>query len=836
MDKLFVNVALPVPVNKLFTYSVPSELKKDVAVGKRVLVPFGRKEMTGFIVGVSTEAGWHKLKNIKDVLDPEPVFTDELMKLTRWVADYYFSSWGEVLKTALPQGTVVESKRIVKLVKCENIDEVVNKISKTAPKRAEVLRFLSHHPSGVSINKIKTELKIRNIYSILNNLEKLGFVKMENLIPSGKAGIKKEKFVSLSDELRASEKKLYSAIDEVEKYAPRQLDILMFLVGETRRGKTEVPVSEVLKRTGAQLSSIKSLVEKGFVKMIEKEVIRKFEYEFSEPDKKITLNKFQLEAVKKINQAVDEGKFKAFLLYGVTGSGKTQVYIEAIKKVVQSGKTAIVLVPEISLTPQMVDRFKKVFGDVVGVLHSKMSAGERYDTWRLARYGSFRIIIGPRSAVFAPLENLGLIVVDEEQESSYKQFDSSPRYNARDVAVMRARINNAIAILGSATPSLESYYNAKSGKYELLELPERVDKAKLPRIEIVNMIKERKEAGNKTSISNVLKAKIKERLDKGEGIIIFQNRRGYSTYIECQDCGFVESCSNCSVTLTFHLAQKHLRCHYCGKTKEVPDRCARCGGIKLKLKGVGTQKVETELKALFPEVRILRMDLDTTVGKKSHDKIITKFLNGEADILVGTQMVAKGLDFSRVTLVGVISADIPMLIPDFRSAERTFQLLTQVAGRSGRSEKEGEVIIQTFNPEHYIMELVAKHRVFEFYEKELEFRKELGYPPFSRLVLIEFKGPDEKAVSSVAEAFSTEMKNEIERNIPGVELLGPAPAAIPKIKRNFRYHIILKTPKEYGKKSEKLHIAIWKLKEKYEPKLNSKGIKLIVDVDPQNTI
>ena len=831
MKNLYVNVALPVPVNKLFTYIVPDELKEDIQVGKRVIVPFGKQELTGIIVDVTNQSGWHNLKEIKDVLDPKPVISDEMLKLTKWIADYYFASWGEVLKTALPVGTVVESKRIVRLIRKPDV-ETLSRIENSSPKRAQILKFLLTENRDVSIKTLKNKFKFKNIYSILNSLESLGFIEIEKHLPEQKAKVKFEKYIRISKSHTESLKKLTSEIAQIEKSAPKQAEVLVYLLNQFKKGEIEVPLSEVLKATETGAQTIKKLLEKGLVEILQKEVVRKFEYEFDEPDKKIELNEHQKKALAEIKKSIEAGTFKTFLLYGVTGSGKTQVYIEAIKEVLNLGKSAIVLVPEISLTPQIVNRFKKNFGDIVGVLHSKMSIGERYDSWRMIKEGIYRIVIGPRSAIFAPLEKIGLIVVDEEQENSYKQFDNPPRYNARDVAIMRANLNNAVVILGSATPSLESYYNAKTGKYHFLILPERVDKAKMPKIEIVDMIKERKE-NNKTSISKLLNQKIRERIDKKEGIIIFQNRRGYSTYIECQDCGYVEMCDNCSVTLIYHIAQNHLRCHYCGSVKDVPDSCRRCGGIKLKLKGVGTQKVEDELTHIFPDAKVLRMDLDTTAGKKSYDRIMQKFANGEADILLGTQMVAKGLDFSRVTLVGVISADIPMLIPDFRSSERTFQLLTQVAGRSGRSEKEGEVIIQTFQPDHYIFDYVVNHKTLEFYERELKIRQVLNYPPFSRLILIEFKGEKEKDVDSASDEFAKELKSKIHNPI---QILGPAPAAIPKIKRNYRYHIIMKIPKQFDKSGKQVAQVIWQLKEKFETKLNSKGIKLIIDVDPQNTI
>ena len=832
MKNLYVNVALPVPVNKLFTYIVPEELKDDIAVGKRVIVPFGKQELTGIIVEVSNQSGWHKLKEIKDVLDPAPVFSDEMLKLTRWVADYYLASWGEVLKTALPAGTILESKRIVKL-RCQPDPNALSKMEEVSPSRAAVLKFLISAGSPVTIKTLKSKFQFKNIYSILHALESLGYVEIERYIPSQRAKAKFEKFVSISEQYANNLKKLTQVIAELEKSAPKQVEILLFLIDQLKKGKSEILVSEVLRKTGGSAQTIKKLVEKGLVKVYEKETLRKFEYEFDEPDKEIELNEHQRKALNEIKSAIDSGEFKTFLLYGVTGSGKTQIYIEAVNEIIKLGKTAIVLVPEISLTPQIVNRFKKSFGDIVGILHSKMSIGERYDSWRMIKDGFYRIVIGPRSAIFAPLNDIGLIVVDEEQESAYKQFDNPPRYNARDVAIMRAKFNNAVVILGSATPSLESYYNAKTGKYHLLVLPERVDKARMPKIEIIDMIKERKEHNNKSSISTTLAQKIEERISRGEGIIIFQNRRGYSTYIECQDCGYVEMCDNCSVTLIYHKAQNHLRCHYCGFVKGVPEKCRRCEGVKLKLKGVGTQRVEDELSQNFSNAKIIRMDLDTTSGRKSYDKIMRKFASGEADILLGTQMVAKGLDFSRVTLVGVISADIPMLIPDFRSSERTFQLLTQVAGRAGRSEKEGEVIIQTFQPNHYIFDYVVKHQTLEFYERELKVRKDLNYPPFSRLILIEFKGENEQNVELASDEFAKELKSKIHQQ---VQILGPAPAAIPKINRNYRYHIIVKIPKQFDKTAREISGVIWQLKEKFEPKLNTKGVRMIIDVDPQNTV
>jgi primosomal protein N' (replication factor Y) len=469
-----------------------------------------------------------------------------------------------------------------------------------------------------------------------------------------------------------------------------------------------------------------------------------------------------------------------------------------------------------------------------------MSVGERYDAWRRVADGKCRIVIGVRSAIFAPLKNLGLIVVDEEHEATYKQYDASPRYNARDVALVRARFANAVVVLGSATPSVESYFNALSGKYKLLQLPERADNAKLPKIEIVDLAQERKAGKLKGSISVQLKERIESRLTKGEGVILLQNRRGFSTYAECLDCGYVETCENCNVTLTYHVTKKHLRCHYCGFVKQPPTACPECLGVSLYYGGVGTQKVEDEVATLLPGVKLVRMDLDTTTRKGSHDKILSQFADGGTDILLGTQMVAKGLDFSRVTLVGVISADTGMLLPDFRASERTFQLLTQVSGRAGRSELEGEVIIQTYLPEHFSLKYVLANDYVGFYNHELISREELDYPPFSRLALIEFKGENEKAVEQCAvkfadllkEASGPRSKSAVSSRLT-CKVLGPAPAAISKLKRNYRWHIVIKSIRSKDPSGKSLRELLLNTEGIYRRKFADSNVKMTIDIDPQ---
>jgi primosomal protein N' (replication factor Y) len=519
------------------------------------------------------------------------------------------------------------------------------------------------------------------------------------------------------------------------------------------------------------------------------------------------------------------------------------VYIEAIRHTLARGRSAIVLVPEISLTPQIVRRFKSHFAEQVSVVHSRMSTPERREVWRLAQRGDCRIVIGPRSAVFAPLQNLGLIVVDEEHEATYKQFDSSPRYHARDVAVVRGTMSGAVVVLGSATPSAESYHNALAGKYRLLELPHRIDEVPMPVITIVDMTAERREAYatmkgslppeqrlklkefRQPAISLLLQRKIEDRIARNEGIILLQNRRGFAPFVECPDCGHTETCDNCNVTLTYHLAQKHLRCHYCGLIRQPYLLCPACGGANVSLRGVGTQRVEQDLARLFPAARILRMDLDTTTRRGAHDRLLRKFGNREADILLGTQMVAKGLDFPHVTLVGVISADTQMLLPDFRSAERTFQLLAQVAGRAGRAGLLGEVIIQTHQPNHGTLVHVVDHNFKAFYEEELIERKELDYPPFSRLVLIETKGPDEAKVKRAAESIAT----TLQRGNAVFTVLGPAPAVIGKINTMYRWHIIVKDLKSRDAGGHHLRTVLQRTRAEY---MRLSDVRLIIDVDP----
>jgi primosomal protein N' (replication factor Y) len=517
------------------------------------------------------------------------------------------------------------------------------------------------------------------------------------------------------------------------------------------------------------------------------------------------------------------------VLYGVTASGKTQVYIEAIEYCLQKGQDAIVLVPEIALTPQMVRRFRSHFGDSVAVFHSRMSPGERYDSWRRTWEGKHHIVIGPRSAIFAPLANVGLIIIDEEHEPSYKQNDLTPRYHARDVAVMRAKLNNGVVVLGSATPSVETFFNARINKYELLSLPNRIDDVPLPKIHIVDMRREPRIIGRKEPIifSRLLRQKIDEKLSRGEQIILFQNRRGFATLLKCTSCGYVARCENCDISLTYHLRGQMLKCHYCGYQRKAPNACPECQGLDILMRGIGTQRIEEELHTLFPGVSAMRMDLDTTRGRYSHDKILSAFGRGEYQILLGTQMVAKGLDFPRVTLVGVISADSELLFPDFRAGERTFQLLTQVAGRAGRKDKEGEVVVQTFTPDHYAIFYVRSHDYDHFFKNELKDRHQLDYPPYSRMINIVFRGPKEEAVRYVAEAFAAGLNVGAD-----ARMLGPVPATLSRIEGQYRYQILLISSKQNDPGAQKTREAVRQAMQNSKELHRGRKVLTSIDVDP----
>jgi primosomal protein N' (replication factor Y) (superfamily II helicase) len=836
---IYVDVVIPSGPDRAFTYSVPDDLGTMAVVGCRVLVPFGRKYTIGVVVDRPTSTLVTSVKPIADVLDGTPSFTASLLALCRWVAEYYMAPLNEVLRAALPHGFGGTSKRRVRTAVPANDPRMIE-MKRKAPRRFTLVQHLIDHGPTLTAD-LKRITGFKSIHSVVSALEREGMVTSEEVLPRPKTRPRERDIIDLT------------AIDaaviqqQIAQMPARRAKAREFLSGVLRahaQGQTSVDLLQLLKQCGASSAVSAPFRESGVVTIVRREVPRTQDFGTEAQTLTITLNPAQQQVVGTACGALDEHCPRTFLLHGVTGSGKTQVYIECIRHCLSVGRSAIVLVPEISLTPQIVRRFKSHFGDSVQVVHSRMTPGERSDVWRLAREGKCTVVIGPRSALFAPLRDVGLIVVDEEHESSYKQFDATPRYHARDVAIMRGQQEKAIVLLGSATPSLESYANALSGKFGLLEMPDRVDHAGLPDIRIVDMTAERRSLYGqlKTSLppderdrlrhfqqpalSRLLRDQIELRLKKREGVILLQNRRGFAPFVSCPDCGFVAMCDDCQVSLTFHLSKRHLRCHYCGHVRAPYTVCPTCGSPEISLHGMGTQRVEEELAQTFPGVRVVRMDLDTTSRKGAHDRLLRKFGDKEADILLGTQMVAKGLDFPHVTLVGVISADTQMLLPDFRSSERTFQLLTQVAGRAGRSHLHGEVVIQTAQPDHRTLVHILDHDYRGFFDEELAARLELHYPPYSRLTLVEVKGGDDNKVRTLAEQIASRL-----RQLQGpYEVLGPAPAVIGKIKKMFRWHLVVRTPKAQDPSGAQtrghLQTAIGILPP------NRRDLQVIVDVDP----
>jgi primosomal protein N' (replication factor Y) len=828
MEKEFAEIVFPLPVNQTFTYRVPADLRSVAEVGCRVIAPFGPRRLTGFILEFKNESHLKELKDVQDVLDLEPLFSAEIIELAKWISEYYLCSPGEALKSTIPSVFVVASKKYVAPLNAD-VEELAQSIAVSAPRQAQILRYLAK--SGkISIDLLKKKIGAKSLISSINQLELKGWVRVDHILGRSKAKPKLGKFVRLISE-SLNENGLTHQIESLKISAPKQAQCLIYL---QEAGK-EIRLNEVMRQTGITSSSLKSLVKNNLIEIFEKELIRDY-YESNSIaiPTPIVLNEEQRCALNQVSEAIQNEKFETFLLYGVTGSGKTQIYIEAIYKTLEKNKDAIVLVPEIALTPQTVQRFRSHFKENVAVLHSAMSEGERYDSWRRLKEGTARVAVGPRSAVFAPLKNIGLIVVDEEHEASYKQSDSAQRYHARDVAVMRAKFSNAVVVLGSATPSAESYFNARIGKYQLLELSRRVDDVPLPEVTILDLLKEKRLSGKKTEpiFSRLLAQKIEEKLNKQEQIILLLNRRGFSSFIKCKDCGFIGNCDNCNITLTYHLRGYRLRCHYCGFSKKAPKVCPDCLGSDILFRGVGTQKVEEALKEQFKEARVVRMDMDTTSKKWSHDRILHDFDVGKYDILLGTQMVAKGLDFQRVTLVGVINADIGLLIPDFRSSERTFQLLTQVAGRAGRKDLAGEVIIQTYSPHSSCLLCAQKHDFKRFFHGEISERRELDYPPFGRINSILFRGIDEAKVIKASQNYANVIKS-----LKGpFKVLGPTPSPIVKIKNQYRWQIILKGEKHSDPAGKHMKQAIRQAEVLFKSEYKSRGVKIVVDVDPVSLI
>jgi len=787
---LYCDVALAVPLDMVFTYAIPAGM--EPVVGGRVLVPFRLQRMSGIVVELHDRPPHVKTKKVLEALDLSPVLDEQLLKLGKWIADYYLAPLGEVFRTMLPLSA--EFKRAITY-------------------RITDDGHMALHLAGMSgspARSRRTPDEQLVEFRVLDYLAERDSVREESLRGATRvskallAGMARKKWIAREDVSAARDAaRLVKVAVLVGAEAPPPLDgsetrphtvklndNQRVLIDALAASGGKVPV-EALRGLDVPRTTLSTLVRRGLIQLVDEAQdfavsrikLRRAAIEFE-------LSSTQKEALRKIHDGVEAGKFSGMLLHGVTGSGKTAVYLAAMREVLDQGKSSILLVPEIGLTPAVAADLHQVFGDEVAILHSALTNAERAEQWHRIKRGEARVVVGTRSAVFAPVSDLALIIVDEEQDSSYKQ-EETPRYHARDVAVMRAKMVGAVVVLGSATPSLESYYNAKKNKYSLLELPDRVEQRPLPEVEILDMRLEFQETGQEQVISRKLAEEIRERLEKKEQVMVLLNRRGYSPVVLCRACGKTLQCKNCAVSMTHHKRERKMECHYCGHVAHIPEKCAHCGSEYVYFVGTGSEKLEELLHGMFPQARIGRLDRDTVKGREDFERALNALNEGELDMLVGTQMIAKGHDIHGVTLVGVVGADMALSLPDFRAAERTFQLLTQVAGRAGRGQSPGKVVLQTYFPDHYAVQFAARHDFTGFYDKELQFRAWMHYPPYNAIANVLIRG--EKLDEALT--WSGELGRWFEKTRhEGIRVLGPAAAPIVRLKRDYRYHFILKSP------------------------------------------
>lgn len=826
----YANIAFPLAIDQLFTYAVPPHLDAVVQPGVRVLAPFRQSTQEGIVVERidETELNPKLIKNISDCLDKSPTFSAELLALTKWMADYYVSSWGNALFCAVPAAVRSQKQQRVQLKSGDKPS--VRGVQK------EIVALLEAE-GELSPNQIARRVGVNytNVRPKISALREKGVVDVY-VTHKPKATAQMATVASLALPSDAIDEEIARLTAEASggrsrRAAVKRAEILQILLDE------EVPIAtaELTKRVGTSVSLLRTLERRGFIQITRARTVRNpLSCQPVAATQPYVLNSAQTavfaeiqNALTRLQTASTEAR-RILLLHGVTGSGKTEVYMQAIAPILESGKSVIVLVPEISLTPQTASRFIGRFGERVAVLHSRLSTGERYDSWHRIQKGEATIVIGPRSAVFAPVSELGLMIIDEEHSDSYKS-DTAPRYHAREVAQKRSELANCALLLGSATPSLESFHRARSGAYQLLSLPTRVLDREMPEVHIVDMRAELK-GGNRTIFSALLRNAIEQRLVKREQIILFLNRRGHSTYVFCRTCGYVERCSNCSISLTFHFETKKLVCHHCGHRRDTHPACPQCSSPAIRYFGMGTEAIEQEVRKAFPAANVKRFDADSTARKNAHQQILSAFQQQEIDILIGTQMVAKGLDFPNVTLVGVIAADTALNLPDFRASEQTFSLLTQVAGRSGRAEVPGEVIIQTYMPEHYCITAAQKHDYIGFYEQEVAARSALRYPPFSHVARLLLRGKDEKSVIEAAHTVLNQLQNS-QTDGDSVEILGPAPAPLSKIEGKFRWHFLLRS-----ETVEAISQRVQQLTAEPPPAIKSNAVESVIDIEPTSIL
>ncbi|WHX63490.1 primosomal protein N' [Peribacillus frigoritolerans] len=800
MDIASVIVDVPAKqTDREFDYRIPEKWNQVIKPGMRVIVPFGPRMVQGFVTGLKAKSDFAKLRFIKEPMDLEPILNDELLQLGDWLTKEAMCFKISALQAMLPAAMKAKYEKVIKVVE-DKKDQLPPSIQNLFGKNDSL--SWKDVIEGENASLVQKEMQNGNLeleYNVKNRLNKKTVRVIKPLL---------------------SPMELKEMASAISSHAKKQQELLQYFIEH----QEPIPLKELLEFMNTSSGTVKSLVSKGALAEMDQEIYRDpYENRVFEKSIPFTLTAEQTAALKPIHEKIHHDEHDVFLLYGVTGSGKTEVYLQAIASVIEKGKEAIMLVPEISLTPQTVKRFKERFGEQVAVMHSGLSVGEKYDEWRKIHRKEVKVVVGARSAVFAPFENLGLIIIDEEHESSYKQ-EETPRYHARDVAIERAKSYGCPVILGSATPTLESFARAKKNVYKLLTLSQRMNKNALPAVDIVDM-REELRTGNRSMFSELLFTRLKDRLEKGEQTVLMLNKRGHSSFVMCRSCGLVINCPNCDISLTYHRFNDIMKCHYCGFEEGMPSVCPECESEHIRFFGTGTQKVEEELAKILPEARVIRMDVDTTSKKGSHERLLNAFGEGKADILLGTQMIAKGLDFPNITLVGVLSADTMLHLPDFRSSEKTFQLLTQVSGRAGRHQLPGEVVIQTYTPEHYSIELSALQDYDAFYEREMYLRRQSHYPPYYYVVLITVSHEDLMKTVSVTEKITNYLGSRLNRDSV---VLGPVASPISRINNRYRYQCLIKYKREPD-----LNQHLRTLLEHYQKETAQNHLQISIDLNPQ---
>lgn len=811
----FIDVIIPIPLPKLFTYSITLSEANFLSVGMRVSVPFGKSKIyTGIVFRIHNEAPVaYEAKEIHQILDDAPIVNEKQLQLWQWISKYYMCTLGDVMRAALPSAFILESETVVIKHK-KAIDESILKDD-------EFLVYEAlQHQSSLKIHDISNILDKKNVLPVIKRLiEKEAITVEEEVYEKYKP--KLVRYVKLHANF-SSENALQKLLENLSR-APKQRDVVMTLFSVSAKTKKPVKVSDLSDESDASVAIIKALIDKG---ILEEYHIQTDRVQYSGDDNEATknLNDYQQTALKEIKDTFK--KHHVTLLHGVTSSGKTEVYVKLIEEVINNEKQVLYLLPEIALTTQLVTRLQNYFGEQVAIFHSKYSSHERVEVWNnvLKKSAKAKIVLGARSSIFLPFDNLGLIVVDEEHEQSFKQFDPAPRYHARDTAVVLGNMHHAKVLLGSATPSLESYFNAKQNKYGFVELKHRFNDVLMPDIELVDIKDKLKKKRMKGHFSDRLIEEMTETLKAGHQIILFQNRRGFSPIIECKTCGHSPQCPNCDVSLTYHQYRNQLRCHYCGYVMAMLQDCMACGSQDLDNKGFGTEQIEEEVKLIFPDYKVARMDLDTTRGKYGYEKIITALEQQEIDILVGTQMLTKGLDFRNVKLVGIMSADNMLNFPDFRAHERSFQLMLQVSGRAGRTDERGKVLIQTYNPHHNILQQVSTNNYMEMFNEQMNDRYNFKYPPVYKQIKITLKHKDYNRVDAASIWLAKSLRQVFTEHI-----LGPESPPIARIRNQFHKNILVKIPKHQslGKTKE----AIIKINNSFLSIKDFRSVKVILNVD-----